>query len=531
MNEFKNTEGSFNQKLIDFGNKFKFRDEKINKLISVAVFVIGIHFFYTYVGIYKFMDKRPCSVHMSAQCSRASIALNYFENDMNFFTPQYQRNIDGKGYTGLEFPVIYYLGAVSYKLFGFNEIYLRGISLIIMSFGLLFFYLLTLKFSKNNLISLSIIFAIVCSPVLVFYSANFMPDPPSLGLILASWFFLFKYFKTDKDRHLNLFVIMAGLGVLLKFTAASCFAIVFILMLLDKLKFFSSGEKMFLFNNKKKVIVRIVLAFVVIISWYKYSAWFPKSHGGQTFLLSVNMYDGWESLITVLKQMRDFWLNHYYSSESYILLGLVFIFILLGFKFIDRLLFSITILYLLGSLCYFLLFQNQFIHHDYYIITILPTLFFLFLCFADIVNKISEKYFYPVKLLLLIVIFFNLKESFLKTKNKMYERNSTDIFYWTGDFRAYEDLEPKLRNLGIKREDRVVSGYDNTDCGSLYLMNQLGVTFGNEALKHDVDSFIQHKNVKYLILSDSAKFKREYNYDFSKNIIATHRGLIIYKIK
>ena len=161
----------------------------------------------------------------------------------------------------------------------------------------------------------------------------------------------------------------------------------------------------------------------------------------------------------------------------------------------------------------------------------LPTIFFLFLCFADIINKLSHNYFYPVKIILIFILFFNLKESLIKTRVKIYERYSSDIFYWTGDYRMYEDLEAKLRRLGINRNDRVVSAYDNTDCGSIYLMNQLGVTFGNEALKHDVDSFIQHKNVKYLVLSDSAKFKKEYNYDFSDKIIATHRGLIIYKLR
>ncbi len=519
------------QKLKDFNSKFKFKNAWANKLFSITVFLVVINIFYSYDGVYKFIDKRPSSIHMSAQCSRACVALNYYENDMNFFTPQYQKNIEGPGYTGLEFPAIYYMGAVCYKLFGFNEMYLRIISLVIFTIGMLLFYMLTLKFTKSNLISLGVILAVICSPVLMFYTPNFMPDPPSLALIMSGWHFLFKYFKTNKIRHLNLFIVLATFGVLLKITAAICFVIIFVLMALDAIKFFKTPEKTYLIENKKKIIVRIIISLCIVGGWYKYSTWFPATHGGETFLLSPNMYENWDGLLEVVGWMKRLWLYHYFSYEAYVLMGAVIVFIIIGIKLVNRLLLSITVLYLMGSLCYFIFFLNQFMHHDYYIITMLPTLFFLFLCFADIVVKITERYLYLTKYVLIIILFFNFKESFPKSRRNMYERNSKDIFYWTGDFRAYEDLEPKLRKLGLKRTDRVVSAFDDTDCGTLYLMNQLGLSIPKNAPQEKVDAYLGHKNAVYLILSDSAKFRKDYKYDFSKNIIGTHRGLLIYKIK
>ncbi len=528
---FLNKIKSLNQKLKIFNDRFKFKSARANKLFSIGLFLLAINLFYSYDGVYKFINKRPCSIHMSAQCSRASVALNYYENSMNFFTPQYQRNLDGMGYTGLEFPAIYYMGAVCYKLFGFNEMYLRIISLVILTLGLLLFYMLTLKFTKSNWVSLSIVAAVICSPVLMFYSANFMPDPPSLGLILGGWYFLFKYLKSNKTWHLNLFIVLATFAILLKITAAICFVIVFALMILDALKFFKTPEKTYLFDHKKKIIIRIIFSLLTVVGWYKYSTWFCETHGGQLFLLQPNMYENWAGLLEVLGWMKKLWLYHYYSYESYFLIVVVAIFIVLGIKLVNRVLLCITVLYLLGSLCYFVFFLNQFMHHDYYIITMLPTLFFLFLCFADIISKISERYFFLTNAILVFILFFNLRESFPKCKKNMRERNSTDIFYWTGDFRAYEDLEPKLRKLGLKRTDRVISAFDETDCGSIYLMNQLGVTLRKDAPKAEVDSYLNYYTTKYLILNDSAKFRIDYGYDFSKNIIATHRGLIIYKIK
>lgn len=504
---------------------------KMGLLIASLIFILAVHLFCSYMGIYQYIDRRPCSVHISAQTSRACVALNYYENDMNFFTPQYQRTMSGKGYTGMEFPIVYYLGAVMYKLFGFNEVYVRTISLLFTVTGLLFFFLLCLRYLKSYWISIAVIAAVCCSPAFIFYTPNFMPDPPSMAFILASWYFFFSYLKSHRTRDLNFFTFFVTLGVLLKISGGICYGVLIVLLLLDRMRFFKRENADMLFPDKKKIILRLAISISIVLSWYKYTNWFPASHGGVTFFMSPNMYESWSGLLEVLDWMKKLWLHHYYSYESYILMGVVAVLILLLVKFADRLLLSITILYLLGSLIYFIFFLNQFMHHDYYIITVLPTLFFLFLTFADIVLKLSNKYFYPIKFILILVFFFNLKESFWKCRLNYSERYSPEIYYWTGDYRAYEDLEPRLRKLGIKREDRVVSGFDITDCASLYLMNQLGSPFSDASEKKDVDSLVNHPNARYLILNDSALFHSKFGYDLKENIVLTHRGLIVYRLK
>lgn len=498
---------------------------------GAVIFLLAVHLFCNYMGVYQHLNKRPCSVHISAQASRACIALNYYENNMNFFTPQYQRTMSGKGYTGMEFPIVYYSGAIMYKLFGFKEAYLRIISLSFTIVGLLFFYLLCLQYTKSYWISLGVIAAVCCSPAFVFYTPNFMPDPPSLAFIMASWYFLFLYIRRQRTRDLNLFTFFLTLGVLLKISGGICYGVIAVLLLLDRFHFFKKEDAQMIFPDKKKLIIRLLLSVSIVLSWYKYSNWFPAAHGGETFLMSPNMYQNWNGLLEVLQWMKNLWLNHYYSYESYILMAAAALFVLLFIRLADRLLAVITLFYLLGSLVYFIFFLNQFMHHDYYIITILPTLFFLFLTFTDIVLKLSNKYFYPIKFILILALFFNLKESFWKCRLNYSERYSPDIYYWTGDYRAYEDLEPRLRKLGIKREDRVVSGFDNTDCASLYLMNQLGSPFSLESNKRAVDSLVNHPNARYLILSDSAVFREKFGYNFSNKIILSHRGLIVYRLK
>jgi hypothetical protein len=95
-------------------------------LLSVVFFIISINIYHKYLGIYDHIEKRPCSVHIWAQCARASVALNYYKTDMNFFKPHIHKYLNGEGITGLEFPLVNYIPAVLYKLFGFNEAYYRG---------------------------------------------------------------------------------------------------------------------------------------------------------------------------------------------------------------------------------------------------------------------------------------------------------------------------------------------------------------------------------------------------------------------
>ena len=222
------------QKIDYVSSVFEIKSSKLKKIISVLFFIATLNFFYSYIGIYQYIRERPCSIHSSAQCQRASVAMNYYNVSMNFFEPRIQRFNNDDGITGLEFPIIYYTAAMLYKIFGFHDFYLRIISLIIISSGLIFFFILTNRFIKNTILSTIIVSAVILSPVLMFYSANFMPDAPGLGFTLIAWFFFFRFLDTDKNRHLNLFVFFGTMGALIKAVSAMCFVIAICLLIIDR---------------------------------------------------------------------------------------------------------------------------------------------------------------------------------------------------------------------------------------------------------------------------------------------------------
>lgn len=513
--------------------KLRVSNPLLKKIITVFIFVISVHLLFTHVGIYKFINIRPCGIHSSAQCQRASVALNYYKADMNFFAPRIQRNITGEGITGVEFPVIYYTAAVAYKLFGFNEVYLRVINLLIVIMGAFLFYLLAVEYIKNRLLAMLLVGSACLSPVLLYYSPNFLPDAPSFGFVLGAWYFLFKYLKSDKTKHLNLFILFASLAALIKVIAIMCMIVVICLIVLDKLRFFKCRPGEILFKNKLKVLIRIALGMVSIFAWYYYARWLSQKYNNQGFALSPIMADNLETLGRVWEHVKNVWTFQYYSYESYVLILCSLIVIIAACKIADRLLVSIALLYTLGSIGYVYFFTYQFKDHDYYIIAILPAVFFWLLSFGNIISKLSVKYFRPLSVILIIVLIFNMKEAIRRCKENYYSRNLYDIAYLgAGDYRGYNDLEKVLRKNGIQRTDRVLSGYDHTYCSSLYLMDQLGTVFSKDNNSpEEIKRLLNSKELKYLVLNDSTGFSKTYDIDLSNKVIDFHRGLLIYKLR
>jgi len=90
MSEIKKYLLQFNFWCIRLGDGFTIKRHPVRTTISVLLFLLALNWFYYYVGIYSFLEVRPSSIHSSAQCQRASIALNYYEVDMNFFKPRVQ---------------------------------------------------------------------------------------------------------------------------------------------------------------------------------------------------------------------------------------------------------------------------------------------------------------------------------------------------------------------------------------------------------------------------------------------------------
>jgi len=525
---------SFKEKLIKIDVQIKnMIPKKHTFVLSVIFFLTCLNFFYKYAGTYKHIADRPCSVHVWAQCARASIALNYYKGDMNFFKPRIHKYLEGDGITGLEFPLVNYIPAVCYKIFGFNEKYYRGFVLFSITLGLLFFFLMLNKLIHNWLLSFGLTLSAYCSPVFLYYSINFMPDITSLALVLIAWYFFFNFIKnsTQKSSHLFWFCFSATLAALIKISSLVVILTVLALIILDYLKYFKKYNQGQLIRNKPKLAIILISCIGIIISWYLYSMYLVKSGGADSFAMQTVRVTDWETAAWVWDVIKTHHKFEYYPYETYILIVSIISIMVIGYKFVDRLLFTITLICLLGNLAVAYFFFYQFKDHDYYIITLTSVVFLLYYTFADFLNKAQLKFTPVITYVLIFILVFNIKESMIYSKTIFTSRFSREFIPYYDPSAPFNDLEPKLRKLGIKRTDRTLVGFDALWCVSLYKMDQLGYTFADTETKENIDLLIKREDFKYLILTDTVKFNSIYPNVLKDNIIGSHRGLLIYKLR
>lgn len=500
-------------------------------ILSVLFFIVSIILYHQYIGTFNHISKRPCSVHIWAQCARASIALNYYKNDMNFFKPQIHKFLNGEGVTGLEFPLVNYIPAICYKLFGFNEMYYRGFVLLSIIIGLLFFFLLLNSYLKNWVISFALIISAYCSPVMAFYSINFMPDVTSLSFALMSWYFFIRFINDQYNIKLfYMFVLFGTLAALVKITSLITLLAIFTLVLLDYTNYFKTKNGKPLILAKGKMILWIFIGILVVILWYSYSFWLTKHFTTESFTMQTALVTDIPTAMDVIDRIMSDHVYEYYPYENYILYLSIIIFLVVCFKLVDRLLFASFMIVTIGNICFVYLLFYQFKDHDYYVIPILTSVFLLLLVFADLLNKIKTRYFKWVYIIFIVIFFFNIKESLVWTKSDLAKRFDSTYLSYFDKSKPYDDLEPKLRRLGIVRTDKTLSGFEDGWCNSLYKMDQLGYTYSEDSAKYKLPILLKNYNFKLLIVSDSVKFNKIRPAFLKTSVLTTHRGILIYKI-
>ena len=98
--------------------------------------------------------------------------------------------------------------------------------------------------------------------------------------------------------------------------------------------------------------------------------------------------------------------------------------------------------------------------------------------------------------------------------------------------KALESITPYLRELGIKRDDFVISIPDGTINVTLSMMDQKGFTdFGYGWVKDEerMEYFIE-RGAEYLIINDPGILNKSYLKPFMDRPIGTYHNVTIYKL-
>jgi hypothetical protein len=470
--------------------------------ILFAGSILWLSFYYDLDRIYQMP---PYSVHLWRQTDGTSIALNYYQDGLPFFKPRMHNILTTNGQSVGEFPVLYYLAGLSYRLFGVNEGYFRLLSLSILVAGIYSFFLTLRRYSGNLFFALPAGLLLYLSPLNVFYGFNFLPDAPALGLTLLGWYYFFRYFDTTKRSFFFAGIAFFLLAGLIKVTMLTSFVAFICLYLLIQAKILRKEENL-TFHHKGMILPGIAIILLAVTGWYWWALHYNTIHS--SYLL-MDIKPIWEldrqNVIDIYDRIITKWYFSYFHISILCFLAISFITSWMIRKPVEPFFKWFLLLITAGVIANAVLWFGQLYHHDYYVITwmILPAA--ILLCLSRWIANTKIKWIPgSVSFLLFLLVIQNA----IHCKSLLDYRYDPKSVYNVSQNPAYfktKALHAYIRSLGIKPEDKVISLPDTSPNTSLYLMNLRGHTnydYITPYTHQRIDSLVQ-KGFKYLIIGDS----------------------------
>lgn len=341
-----------------------------NKTLSGIIIFTILFLAISSIRYHDFLLALPYGLHEEAQSDRLALAIQFYDEDMNFFKPRTYNMAAEDRIVAAEFPIHSYTAAAIAKIFGreyINTIY-RLLTLVIVYAGLLALFLTAFKATKDRIVSLFVPFFLFCSPVFAYYACTAMPDAAAVGICFIGFYFFYSWLSTQRFSSLRNAIIFFTIATLIKTTLG--------IMLLAGMSYAFLNIMLLSKGNYKKDIWRVIGLFVislsVILAYYIYNQYLISRYHGYVFVLRVLPFENWEEVkLYFTYSLRHTYINEYFIVPQYPFLLLLLISGSIAMymnKHRRNWLFFFVILFT-GTTITTFLFGHQLIHHDYYFLS------------------------------------------------------------------------------------------------------------------------------------------------------------------
>src|SRR6185437_14470728 len=358
----------------------------IVKLRVVIIFVLLPLF--SLVLHHKIFGLEIQGTHAWRQTETQTMISNFAEKDMNIMNPRVNNHGTGNDIFRMEFPLMEWIYAVFFKMFGDHIIISRILTFITGLFCIFGFYRLGYVITHDYLAAIIGAYAFNFGPSFYFYTMNPMPDTMALCFSIWGLVFFFKHaastrvktrtFSSQETQSLRLYGGLDIILCLVFFTLATLVKLPFIL----NFSLIGIFEITMLvksrFNQWKRIIYILFLSLLILspaIVWY---AWVIPGWKGNGIVQGMaglkeadkaHLYDIFSyNFSTVFPRL----LLNMYCLPLFIG-GAAFIIIR---RFYKNVLFPALVCWTISA-CAFYLFEMNMIDkwHDYYLFPFLPIIF------------------------------------------------------------------------------------------------------------------------------------------------------------
>lgn len=510
------------------------------KLNCCGFILVPFIFFsiFTLLGYGFLLNDLPQSKHFWRQSDGAAIALNYFTNGMQFFKPEILHQLadnNQSGYAVGEFPILYYLVAILYHIFGYHIWVGRLFFFTLSAFGAFALYKIFHGITHKAILSLVLCFFIVFNPLLVLYNSTFIPDISALNLSLIAWYLLLRYWQmfpndqTVKQRYFYWGITLILFASLIKLSAVSSLFIVIILFLLKGLKYKPYQIR---FPVNRSVIIVFSVSFFVLITWYLWAKNYNVTHGNSYFAMRPCPIWDYEvcshrSIVEIFRAIKKDLYPIIFSPVIFYMLVLGLLIQIIFIKKTSAILSIIVGLLIMATLAFFTLFFGALYEHDYYLITLYLLPVFIMLNTIYVIKQwVLPKYdrwVLPVLFMLLI-------------SHLLYTSRRKSDFFETGYndyYRMFKVLtiEKNTINHFVPKESKVVIVPDETPNFSLLLLERKGWTY--HPVKPNFEGHINQYKIhgaQYLVLMQAQQQLLDHPeyVSFTDSLVYQHPKFSIY---
>jgi len=419
-------------------------------LFSIPVISLALHFHVFKLDLIGY--------HVWRQTETQTVINNFYREDFNILNPRINEHPETNRLHRMEFPVMQWVYALFYKLFGPHIVITRVLTFIMGLFSVFGMFYLCKRVFKNNAIATICAWCFNFSPVFYYYTINPLPD--NLALCSGIWClgFFYAYLNTGKTKYVvwsALFLCLATMAKL-PFILYGTFIFAFVLVSLKR-KTYTPGQL-------AKPVLIYAAGIIPALAWYLYviPGWVIGAVYG-VFNQKLNHPDLQYVLErTIISILPELLIN--YASLLFFLCSFYFLFKCKIYKkqyFFPFLFLGITLI------VYFLYEMNIIdVVHDYYLFPFLP-LIFLLVAYGAFRLLTSESK--PLKIVSMICLAILPITAFLRADPRW------DIYHpeFNPTYYKYKD---ELRNLTPKDATCVI-GYDESHYILLYYIDRKGWAF------------------------------------------------------
>ncbi len=498
-----------------------------NKYAGIVLLCIVAFAFVAGDGI-RIIQYPPRSFHTFRQSDCLAYTKTYYQHNKGLFSPACYNLIGKDGRVVSEFPVLYYLSAKLCQLFGFQYWIIRGVTVLCYLMGLFYLFLCARMWLKRTIPALFPVVILATSPFYFYYAVNYLPNVPAISFSFIGLYYLLRYQETSIRRYLLPATAFMVLATLLKPTDGG-------------LIWMAYTGVMAISYWKKKVDTRQILSLTIgsviiaagIVSWYLFVKNYNNTYGNNINLQGV--YPIWEMTwndirLTFTERIMGLWLDNFQHKLLLLLLCGCMVVYVVKWRSINSFLRTFTLFVLLGSVVYTILWYKAYGDHDYYqLILVIPAVFVVISALSSYNNntvlKTSKKSQYAANVVLIGLMIMSVYHNQYMQLDRYSDTNSS----WN-NANIYE-VEPYLREIGITKDDIVLSVPDGSPNISLVAFGNRGFTSDLFGRNNYTPAYCKTNGAKYMIITNR-EYVHDSNYiDYTTKLIGQYKDIYIFDIR